>query len=135
MPSIWTKFYVLLLDKFRWFRFQGKLKNQKRWKKTLKRTENVLSRPRGLPNLMIFALASPHMQYRVPLALQLLKGVVCTPKWAYGTLIRNMRGFSSLNYSGRSNKMYFGEQNIGKWDESGDMIICNYWRKVIIFFQ
>lgn len=48
--------------------------------KTLKRTENVLSRPRGLPNLMIFALASPHMQYRVPLALQLLKGVVYTPK-------------------------------------------------------
>ena len=49
-------------------------------KKKLKRTEKVLSRTRGLPNLMIFALASPHMQYRVPLALQLLKGVVCTPK-------------------------------------------------------
>lgn len=111
------------------------IKESEKMEKTLKRTENVLSRPRGLPNLMIFALASPHMQYRVPLALQLLKGVVYTPKWAYGTLIRNMRGLSSLNYSGRSNKMYFGEQKIGKWDESGDMIICNYWRKVIIFFQ
>ena len=32
MSSLWTKFYVLLLDKFRWFRFQGKLKNQKRWR-------------------------------------------------------------------------------------------------------
>ena len=75
---------------------------------------------------MIFALASPHMQYCVPLALQLLKGVVCTPKRAYGALIRNVRGLSSLNYGGRSTKMYFGEQKIGKWDESVDMIICPY---------
>ena len=54
--------------------------SEKMGKKKLKRTEKVLSRTRGLPNLMIFALASPHMQYRVPLALQLLKVVVCTLK-------------------------------------------------------